>query len=98
MVLTHAGLLARYDQVGFLERLRDRVGRRPEPGTPPLHGLWVLIPADDVGTLPVLDGRAIPVIGPSQWARLTHSWLTNAHRAGTIPTPHEAHSSMTVQR
>lgn len=98
LVLTHAGLLARYDQVGFLERLRDRVGRRPEPGVPPLHGLWVLIPADEVGTLPVLDGRAIPVIGPSQWARLTLSWLTNAHRAGTIPTPHEPHASVTGPR
>jgi hypothetical protein len=81
VLLTHPGLLARYDQVDFLERLRDRVGRRPEPGTPVLHGLWVLIPADDVGALPVLDGKAIPVIGPSQWARIPPAWLANAHRA-----------------
>jgi serine/threonine protein kinase len=87
VLLTHPGLLARYDQVGFLERLRDRVGRRPEPGAVPLHGLWVLVPSDDAGTLPVLDGRAVPVIGPSQWARLTRTWVENAHRAATVATP-----------
>jgi hypothetical protein len=69
--------------MGFLEKLRDRVGRRPEPGAPAVHGIWVLIPADDVTTLPMLDGQAVPVIGPSHWARLTPAWISNAHRAGT---------------
>jgi serine/threonine protein kinase len=80
-VLTHPGLLARYGLMDALQRLRDRAGRRPEPGAPALHGLWLLIPADDDNALPVLDGQAIPVIGPSQWAHLTPAWLANAHRA-----------------
>jgi hypothetical protein len=81
LVLTHPGLLARYGLMDTLQRLRDRVGRRPGPGAPALHGLWLLIPAEDGSALPVLDGQAIPVIGPSQWAHLTHAWLANAHRA-----------------
>lgn len=43
VVLTHAGLLARYGQIGFLERLRDRVNYRPASGAPLLSGIWVLI-------------------------------------------------------
>ena len=89
LLLIHPGLLARYEQVSLLERLRDRVGRRPEPGAAPLHGIWVLVPSDDAGTLPMLDGHAIPVIGPSQWARLTRTWVENAHRAGAIPATND---------
>jgi serine/threonine protein kinase len=98
LVLTYPGLLARYGQMDALERLRDRVGRRPGPGAPMLHGLWVLIPASDVSALPVLDDQAIPVIGPSQWARLTSAWLANAHRAGNIPAPGEPHPVTGVPR
>ena len=45
---------------------------------------------------PVLDGQAIPVIGPSQWARLTSAWLANVHRAGSLSA--ELHPIVEVPR
>jgi len=76
ILLTFPGLLARYDQMGLLERLRDSIGFSGSM----LHGLWVLIPADDQSSLPVLDGRPIPVLSPAQNARISKSWLENVHR------------------
>jgi serine/threonine protein kinase len=87
ILLTHAGLLTRYGQVGFLERLRDRMNSRPEPGAPALTGVWVLIPSDDDSALPAIDGHAVPVVGPGQWARIPIAWIENAHRAGPTPPP-----------
>jgi len=81
LLVTRPGLLARYDRVDVIQRLADRVGRRPAPGAVMLHGLWVLVASDDVSPLPVLDGHAIPVIGPSQWAHVPAAWLANAHRS-----------------
>lgn len=98
LLLTHAGLLARYGQMDTLQRLRDRVGRRPEPGAAALHGLWLLVVADDASPLPVLDGQAVPMIGPSQWARLTSTWLSNAHRARVAPGPADHHPVAEVSR
>jgi hypothetical protein len=83
LLLTRPGLLARYGQVALLESLCDRVGRRPAPGELALHGVWVLIPSDDPHALPLLERKAVPVIGPGQWARIPSAWLTNAHRAAT---------------
>ena len=73
MLVVYAGLLARYDQMALLERLRDRVGRRG--GIP---GVWLLVPGDQQATM---DGKAIPLIGPGQRTRIPESWLQNAHRA-----------------
>jgi hypothetical protein len=72
MLMVYAGLLARYDQMAVLERLRDKVGRRD--GIP---GLWVLIPGDQHATM---DGKAVPVISSGQRARIPEGWLANAHR------------------
>ena len=47
VLLVHPGLLARYDQMDLLERLRDQVGR--QGGCP---GLWVLVAADEQSELP----------------------------------------------
>jgi len=30
--------------------------------------------------MPVLDGKPIPVILASEWARIPEAWLQNAHR------------------
>ena len=72
VLLTYAGLLARYDQMTFLQELRDGIGR---PGG--LQGLWVLVPGDQQA---LMDGKAIPLIGPGQRTRIPESWLANAHR------------------
>jgi hypothetical protein len=47
-------------------------------GGPP--SLWVLMSQPDGGR-PHVDGAVLPVIASSNWARLSESWLDNAHRA-----------------
>jgi len=76
VLLVYPGLLARYEQMDVLQRLRNKVGR-PD-GIP---GLWMLIAADESAELPVLDGHAVPVIGRAEWARVPESWLRNDHRS-----------------
>ena len=73
MLLVYAGLLARYEQMDLLERLRDKIGRRD--GIP---GLWLLVPGDHQA---LMDGKAVPVLSPGQRARIPESWLENKHRA-----------------
>jgi hypothetical protein len=75
LLLVNPGLLARYDQLEVLDRLRNQIGR---PGSP--RGAWVLVPADDAQVLPVLDGKPIPVITAGEWANIPEPWLQNIHR------------------
>lgn len=75
LLLVNGGLLARYEGMGLLERLRDAAGR---PGGPP--AVWVLVAADMVQELPMLDGREIPLLTPTQRARIPWSWIQNEHR------------------
>ncbi|NCC23285.1 MAG: BREX system serine/threonine kinase PglW [Alphaproteobacteria bacterium] len=73
-LITYPGLLARYDQMGMLERLRDKIGTSESK----LHGLWVLVTEDGHGSLPTLNGKPIPVISGGQHARIPVSWLKHA--------------------
>ena len=83
MLVIYAGLLARYGQMGLLERLRDKIGRRD--GIP---GLWLLVPGDHQA---LMDGKAVPVLSPGQRARIPESWLANVHRAnGKVSADREA--------
>jgi hypothetical protein len=43
----------------------------------------VLVAGDAMTSRPVLDGKAIPVLDSSQYARGPESWLKNEHRAGS---------------
>jgi serine/threonine protein kinase len=72
VLLVNPGLLARYDKLDLLERLRDRVGRA---GGPP--GLWLLLPAQQ----PLIDGKAVPLLSPAQRVHVPEGWLANLHRA-----------------
>lgn len=74
-LLVHPGLLARYDALGVVDRLRDQAGR---PGKVPV--LWLLIAADDQRELPTIDGKAVPLITPSQRANVPLAWVYNQHR------------------
>ena len=69
-------MLARYEQIQLLEQLRDAcLQRRDAPG------FIVLIAADEQRQMPVLDGKPIPVILTSEWARIPEAWLENVHRS-----------------
>ena len=73
MLVIYAGLLARYDQMDLLTRLSQKVGRRD--GIP---GLWLLLPGEQQA---LIDGKAVPLLGPGQRTRIPESWLQNVHRA-----------------
>ena len=73
MLVVYAGLLARYDRMDLLERLRDNVGHRDG-----IHGLWLLVPGSNQA---MLDGKAIPLISPGQRIPIPPSWLQNVHRS-----------------
>ena len=84
LLLTHPGLLARYDALGLLDELRERATRQPEPGQT-LRTLWVLVPADDPDALPTVQGKAVPVTSSAERFTLPDAWLRNLHR--TLPSP-----------
>ncbi|MDX8506141.1 BREX system serine/threonine kinase PglW [Mesorhizobium captivum] len=75
-LLTRPGLVARYDLMEMLVVFSQASGTA---GGPP--SIWLLIPQAEQG-LPQIDGAVLPVISAANWARLTESWLANAHRAG----------------
>ena len=76
VLLTNPGLLARYDQMAFLDGLRDTAGR---PGGPP--GVWLLVPSDAQESRPMIDGKPVPVVTPAQWAHVPAAWLAGRRRA-----------------
>ncbi len=78
VLLTNAGLLARYGRMSFLDELRDAAGR---DGGPP--GVWLLTADDEQETRPMIDGRPVPVFTAAQWARIPKAWL--AARAAAAP-------------
>jgi len=78
-LVVNPGLLARYDRMDLLARVADEVGR-----TGGIHGLCVLVPANDQTPLPTLNQKAIPITNAAQHARLTETWITNRHRAAGI--------------
>ncbi len=73
ILLIYPGLLARYDQMPLLERLRDEIGRGRG-----LKSCWLLVPGDQQ---PMLDGKAVPLISAGQRTRIPDSWLRNEHRS-----------------
>jgi hypothetical protein len=79
VLLVHPGLLARYEALELLERLRDRVGR---PGQCP--ALWLLVVADQQSELPMLDGHEIPLLTPGQRAVVPRRWVFNEHRGAAV--------------
>lgn len=71
--------IARYGQLEFLDHLRDGTGRR---GNVP--GLWLLVASDHQSTLPMIDGKPVPVLGHGQWAWVPDAWLENLHRSNGV--------------
>jgi hypothetical protein len=71
VLLGYPGLLARYGRLDLFDTLQQRAGRSDGP-----PGAWVLIPSDGQNPLPVIDGRPLPVITSSQWARVPDAWVS----------------------
>jgi serine/threonine protein kinase len=76
VLLSRAGLVARYGLMDRLEALRDAVGRRDG-----IFGLWLLVPCDESQAVPAIDGQAVPLMSAAQHARISEGWLKNIHRA-----------------
>ena len=76
VLLVYPGLLARYDQLPVFEKLRDACAQASDA-----PGFIILMPSDEQRHMPVLDGKPIPVILASEWARIPESWLINTHRS-----------------
>ncbi len=74
ILMVYPGLLARYEQMNFLETLREAVTRGQH-----LKSCWILLPGDNQA---MIDGKPVPLIGPGQKTRIPESWLANAHRSG----------------
>ncbi len=72
LLMIYPGLLARYGQMDLLSRLSQKVGR--DDGIP---GLWLLLPGSSQA---LIDGKAVPLLGPSQRALVPEGWLRNVHR------------------
>ena len=84
-MITHPGLLARYDLLGLLDDLRERTTRIAEDAQT-LRTLWVLIPTDDPSAAPALSGRAVPITTPTEHLALPDLWLRNLHHTTAAST------------
>ena len=82
-LLLFPGLLARYDQLGVIQRLREACAAEQAPG------YVLLVPSDALVAMPVIDGVPLPVVLASDWGRIPRAWLQNAHR-GRVHAPAEA--------
>ena len=76
VLLTDAGLLARYDRLTRLATWRDAIETRSHP----LQALWLLIPATGASEQPMLGNRAVPVTSRNQWAEIPADWLRGGDR------------------
>ncbi|TXS52715.1 BREX system serine/threonine kinase PglW [Streptomyces sp. t39] len=75
VLLTEAGVFARYDAMGVLDRLASAARRGG-------RGLWLLVPQSDPAREPRLGQVAVPYqAGLGEWIQLPDTWVGNAHRA-----------------
>jgi serine/threonine protein kinase len=83
-VLTHPGLLGRYDLLGLLDQLRDRT-HAPQVGQV-LRTVWVVVAADDPSALPTIAGHAVPITTGAEHLALSDAWIENLHHTQQRPT------------
>jgi serine/threonine protein kinase len=75
ILLTDAGLFARYGKMHLLDTLRHDAGTAAGP-----FGLWLLVPSHGASFAPSLCGEAVPITNPAQFETLTKEWVLNRHR------------------
>ena len=69
LLLHEAGLLAHFDRLGAIDRIRTAVNS----GQMRARCAWVLIPNDE--HRPVLDHRVVPVVTATQISRVPRAWV-----------------------
>jgi hypothetical protein len=69
VLLINPGLLARYRQTAFIDRLRESPG----------PGVWLLVAGQDRHK-PMIDSIAVPLLSPNHWGRLNRYWIKNQQR------------------
>lgn len=79
-LLLNLNWLVRYEQMPLLTRIQLAV----QAGQ--IHGAWLLIPATQGTAMPMLDGKAVPVITTNQWGEIPESWCQNLHRSALAKT------------
>jgi hypothetical protein len=72
----NAGVLARYGEMGVIDRWRAVAGLAGSS----LQTLWLVAFGSTVEPKPMMDGHAVPVLGVSEWVEITSTWLANRHR------------------
>ncbi len=72
LLLTCPGLLASYNQLGLIERLRDHPGSAAR---------WLLVASSAKDQRPTIDSKPVPVFSRAQWASLPPFWIANHPRA-----------------
>jgi len=86
VLLTNAGLLARYELMEIVSTVSAAAGR---PDKVPV--VWMLLPMSSNG-LPTIDGAAVPLISPTQAERVPATWVENRHRSGSGHAPTAVHA------
>ena len=79
LLLTCPGLLARYRQLDVLADVQEACQRGEAPAA-----RLLCIAADGTVNMPVVDGRALPVVFAAAWMRPGRAWLARAasHHSG----------------
>jgi serine/threonine protein kinase len=70
VLVVNPGMFARYDQMTTLMSLQSQAGTASGPPV-----VWMLLPAEAVGSFPTIEGVAVPIIGAHQSMVLHHHWL-----------------------
>jgi serine/threonine protein kinase len=68
VLLTEVAPLARYGQLGLLDRETDHTTVRPA-------ALWVLLPAGELTEVPMVDDQPLTILSPAQWLKIPNDWL-----------------------
>ena len=76
LLLTRPGLLARYRQLDALADVQESCQRGEAPAA-----RLLCIAADETVNMPVIDGRALPVVFAAAWMRPSRTWLARAASA-----------------
>ena len=70
LLLTRPGLLARYRQLDALADVQEACQRGEAPAA-----RLLCIAADETVNMPVIDGRALPVVFAAAWTRPSRAWI-----------------------